>query len=146
MKRIEYQINQSSYDDIYAHLIACDVYFIPRLSEKVAIDIYSKKIIDNAIRMEAWENNVLIGLIAFYSNKENSFAYITNVSVLNEFKGIGIAKKLMQETINEVQKIKFKTIRLEVNKSNSKAINLYRLLDFEIKDENQDYYLMEKIL
>jgi ribosomal protein S18 acetylase RimI-like enzyme len=146
MEKIKYQINKSSYNDVYDHLIACDVYFVPRLSEKIAIDTYSKKIIDNAIRIEAWKNNVLVGLIAFYSNKENSFAYITNVSVLNEFNGIGVAKKLMQETIYEVQKIKYKTIRLEVNKSNSKAIDLYRLLDFEIYEENQDNYLMGKIL
>lgn len=144
MKSIRYEINKSSYDDIKKHLIACDNYFVPKLSKKVKIDEYSRKLINNAIRIEAWSSSTLIGLIAFYINVGNSFLFITNVSVLTDFKGFGIAKNLMQELINQSQHSKLKEIKLEVNKSNSNAINLYKFFNFEIENENQDNYLMKK--
>lgn len=146
MGLISYKINQSDYEAIKKHLNVCDVYFVPKLSDKVKIDEYAIKIKNNATRVEAWNEDTLVGLVAFYYNIEKPYAFITNVSILNEFKGMGIAKKLMQEVINQSQHLKIKEIELEVNKFNSNAINLYKFFNFEIDDENQDNYLMKKII
>ncbi len=141
-----YDINKSDYHDIHKHLMACDISFIPKLSEKVNIIDYSKKIKDNAIRIEAWKEDVLIGLVALYFNNENHFAYITNVSVLNEYKGFGVAKKLLKETLDHTQTLNCEIVKLEVSKSNFNAIRLYNLFGFEIEDENNENYLMKKIV
>lgn len=141
-----YDINKSDYHDIHKHLVACDVSFIPKLSEKVNIATYSKKIKDNAIRVEAWKEDTLIGLVAFYFNNENHFAYITNVSVINDYKGFGVAKKLLKKAIDHTQTLNCEIVKLEVSKSNYNAIQLYKLFGFEIEDENQENYLMKKIV
>lgn len=144
MENIHYKTNQSDYNDIYYHLIECDLFFNPKLSEKIDIVEYSKKINAKAIRVEAWNNDLLIGLVAYYFNPENSTAFITNVSVLDRFKGLGIAKKLLQEAIDQVKCLNCHSINLEVNKSSSVVINLYLKFNFELTGENLDNYLMKK--
>lgn len=146
MENIHYKTNQSDFNDIYYHLMECDLFFNPKLSEKIDIVEYSKKINAKAIRVEAWNNDLLIGLVAYYFNPENSTAFITNVSVLDSFKGLGIAKKLLQEAINQIEFINCISIQLEVGKSSFAAINLYLKFDFEIAGDNLDNYLMKKII
>jgi len=97
---IEYKIGVGSQNEIYLHLLDCDKFFIPKLSEKVNISEYSEKIFNKAINIEAWDNERLIGLVSMYINEEDtSFGYITNVSIINEYKNRGIASNLLKKCI-----------------------------------------------
>ncbi len=55
--------------------------------------------------------------------------YITNIAILPEYRGRGIAKKIMLYAEDGLQDLKF--ISLEVRVSNTKAINLYEKLGFK---------------
>ena len=129
---IIYQIQKAGFNEVFNHLLNCKDDFIPALDETVDIAAYSKKIVENAITFEAWENENLTGLIAVYCNDINKqTAFITNVSVLNKSSGRGIAGQLLTACVKYVTDKNFKTIELQVNKKNKQAINLYKKHNFE---------------
>ena len=136
MKTIEYKINHSNKFDILKHLNICDDDFIPKLSSKVSLEEYSNKIFENAIRIEAWINNDLIGLIAVYQNELNQEMYITNVSIEKKYTGNGIANQLMNDLIAIFNNTQIKIIKLEVDINNKKAINLYTKYNFKLEAQN----------
>ena len=128
---ISYKTKKASAKIISLHLLDCENSFIPVLSSRVNITDYAQKIYDNAITFEAWDKNELIGLIATYlTQPESGVAYITNVSVLNKYKGKGIASKLLFNCISHAVKTNYKEIKLEVNCENTPAITFYNKHNF----------------
>lgn len=134
-----FTVNTTEYSHIHEHLERCSDSFIPPLESTVDLDEYTKKIIAFAKRFEAWENDELIGLVAVYMNDlANGYAFITNVSVNKAHGGQGIAKRLLEQCIEDARKHGFKTIGLEVSKENQIAIALYKKLGFIILAEAQE--------
>lgn len=145
---IEFKIGVASQNEISIHLLECDRYFIPKLSAKVKISEYSEKISKKAINFEAWDINKLIGLVSMYVNKENtSFGYITNVSIINEYKNRGIASNLLKKCIKYSNEINLNWISLEVNANNASALNLYNKFNFlKEKHENSSIFLKLELI
>ncbi|MFV0551144.1 MAG: GNAT family N-acetyltransferase [Anaerorhabdus sp.] len=63
------------------------------------------------------------------------------ISLLKEYRGLGIGKTLMQTMLNELKKCYYKQVSLAVQKENF-ALQLYKNLGFEIFDENEEEYIM----
>ena len=143
MSEITYTIKKATVKDIELHLLLCDLQFIPPLSDKVDIESYSNKIYDKAITFEAWSQNKLIGVIAAYFNYEEQFGFITNVSVDPKWTGKGIAAELLKNCLEYTVNSKFKTVSLEVNKNNGKAIGLYTKFGFEKESQKEDSLTMK---
>ena len=129
---IEYKIKSASESEIFTHLQKCNNDFIPPLDKKVNIRDYSKKIAEKAITFEAWNEKILVGLIAAYFNDaENIMGFITNVSTLKEYHGKGIASELLKMCMDYSKNNNFKEIFLEVSDKNSGAIHLYNKNGFK---------------
>ena len=145
---IEYKIGVGSQNEIYLHLLDCDKFFIPKLSEKVNISEYSEKIFNKAINFEAWDNERLIGLVSMYINEEDtSFGYITNVSIINEYKNRGIASNLLKKCIKYSKDINLNWISLKVDTKNVSAVNLYNKFNFmEEKHKNSSSFLKLELI
>lgn len=146
--------NKASVAEIAEHLSRCDASFVPPLSDRVVISDYAQKLANNATLFEAWTGDTLVGLVAAYCNdQEKRIAYITSVSVLNEWVGKGIAAYLMNQCIKYAKTSGMLQIRLEVASTNAPAIKLYMKsgfvadksdmssismnLYFESRDENE---------
>jgi ribosomal protein S18 acetylase RimI-like enzyme len=141
---IKYEVKKAGENEIFEHLKACDKNFIPALSNRVDLGSYSKKLFEKAVTFEAWEKKNLVGLLAIYLNdEENEIAYITNVSLLVQYSGKGIAMELMRHCIEFSRGNKFKKIILEVNKKNKDAIRLYEKFNFEVYDTKDEHLLMQ---
>lgn len=145
---IEYKIGVGSQNEIYLHLLDCDKFFIPKLSEKVNISEYSEKIFNKAINFEAWDNERLIGLVSMYINEEDtSFGYITNVSIINGDKNRGIASNLLKKCIKYSKDINLNWISLKVDTKNVSAVNLYNKFNFmEEKHKNSSSFLKLELI
>ena len=145
---IEYKTGVASQNEIYIHLLDCDRYFIPTLSDKVKISEYSEKIFKLAINFEAWDINKLIGLVSMYVNEEStSSGYITNVSIINEYKNRGIASNLLKKCIKYSKDINLNWISLKVNTKNVSAVNLYNKFNFmEEKHKNSSSFLKLELI
>ncbi len=76
--------------------------------------------------------------------------FITNIAVREEFKKLGIGKKIVTKLIDYIKQDNGIGISLEVRVSNAIAIDLYKKLGFEIEgtrknfysDNNEDAYVM----
>lgn len=133
---IIYTINKAEFEKIVVHLSCCDPYFFPPLSSKVNIQDYATKLISHATRWEAWDNDKLVGLVAGYLNDFNKeYAFITSVSVLQEYNLKGIASKLISQFIRLAKEMGFIKIGLEVANDNREAKNLYKKLNFIANDD-----------
>ena len=147
MININYNTKTALVEDIYSHLKECNNNFIPPLDEKVNIMNYSKKIYEKAITFEAWNEKILIGLIATYLNDaENKMAFITNVSTIKAYMGNGIASELMKMCISYSKSHNFNEINLEVSSKNTDALNLYKKYGFVKNKEEDSITFMRLIL
>ena len=67
-------------------------------------------------------------------------AYISNISVLPEFRRMGVAKELMNALILHLKQHNAAFVTLEVRDSNLGAIALYEKLGFELKGIRKNFY------
>lgn len=132
MEKISYKVKTATKVEIQWHLEQCDEKFIPKLSSTVDLATYAQKIFENAITFEAWQNGILIGIVAaYFNNLTDKIGYITNVSTLPNFAGKGIGFQLVKNTINYANENLFVQIKLEVNEKNTHAIQLYKKFNFQ---------------
>lgn len=131
---IAYSVNRSNVAEIVSHLLHADISFEPALSSRVDIQSYAQKLNHHAVRFEAWLGQELVGLVASYCNQPDGCkAFVTNVSVLPEYHGQGIAGRLMLQCIEHVRCLGFCQIELEVDQRSLSAVALYQKLGFNTK-------------
>jgi ribosomal protein S18 acetylase RimI-like enzyme len=144
ISKITYSTKVASEEEIFLHLKECSTLFVPNLNETVDIQEYSKKIFQKSITFEAWVREKLIGLVAIYCNDiESHSAYITNVSIIKEYFGLGVAYQLLKMCISHVELNRFSTIILEVNMTNTPAVKLYKKYGFKIFESKESSFLMK---
>ena len=123
--------NRADIRALNAHLLACDSQFIPLLSERVDLAAYGAKLAAHAQRFEAWSGDRLIGLVAAYANApERQSIFVTNVSVMPDRHGQGIATRLLSSCIDYARDAGFMRVALKVDARNKRARALYRALNF----------------
>ena len=143
MSVVEYLTNKADEKAINNHLSSCNANFTPPLSDRVDIHDYVKKIATKTTRFEAWSNGTLVGLLAAYcNNQDHRIAYITSVSVLNEWSGIGIAASMMRRCIIHMEALGMSRIFLEVARDNIPAIRLYEKSGFVADNTNTPFVTM----
>jgi len=139
------KIEPNNFDRVFNLLSKIGNDYIPPLNEQVNnMEIYIQKIVTNADTFIIIDNNCDIGILSIYCNNLlNKKAFITTLGIATNYKGQGIAKKLLLFVIEYVKLNKFEKIALEVNKNNIKAINFYKKSGFSIVTENKNSLFME---
>ncbi|WP_147114924.1 GNAT family N-acetyltransferase [Tateyamaria sp. syn59] len=123
--------NRATAAEVAALLIACDQDFSPPLSERQDIADYATRICDRAERFEYWALGALAGLVAIYCvTPPGRPAFITNVSVLAEYRSRGIAATLLKASITHAKSCGFDRIALEVDAHAHAARRLYAMHGF----------------
>lgn len=140
---LTYTIGKAGAAQIETHLNHVNPHFVPPLDAKVNLHTYALKLAEKAVNFEAWNNGLLVGLIAAYMNPTEGFAFITNVSVYPEWMGKKIAAVLLEQCKHYAKHHHLKSIRLEVNKNNAAAIHFYKKYNFTLHDEKEDSYFMQ---
>jgi ribosomal protein S18 acetylase RimI-like enzyme len=135
-----------SENEIKRLLIKNDKFFYPRLSSRVNIGQYSKKLYANAYFILCNTNDKsVVGLIAFYANDfETSVAYLSIIFVNQEYQGHGIAKNMIKMMFDKLKELNFIEILLEVHQENASAINMYENIGFTPIKSNGEFIIMEK--
>ena len=111
---------------------------------------YEVIINENSTFFGMFIDDELFGYIGYWFINDN--IDIINIAVRDKFKRQGIATKLFDSLLISTRHLNPKTITLEVNVNNTKAINLYKKLGFtslrRIKNyyhqTNEDAYMMQK--
>lgn len=131
---VQYLHNYSTFPDIFKHLKAVSSFFSPPLEGRVDIEEYANKLFIHAEREEAYYNGELTGLIAYYYTEGEKEAFISNVSVLPEFKNKGIASSLLSKVKLFLRDKGVCKISMEVA-NNSSIIDFYRKNGFDLDRE-----------
>lgn len=76
-----------------------------------------------------------IGIMRF-----ENLGHIISIAIDKAYRGRGLGKKLLKETIEGLMETGAKKIRIEVRESNDVAINLYKKFGFMEKERIRGYY------
>lgn len=107
------------------------------------LNAYLVKIQSNAEFIIHYASGQCAGFVAFYCNDTTKdLAFITLVLLAPQFRGRGLAKSLINYTLDYCRINGFKKCGLNVRKDNHSAINLYESCGFEVKSENNEKLLM----
>lgn len=115
-----------------------DAEFAPPLSQRLSIPAYVDKMIANAVILPLFECGELLAFVGMYCNDPTRRkAYISMVATSADGRGKGIASSLVNHAIAFAGRSGFDELSLEVYRSNTAALNLYRKLGFVVSGENE---------
>lgn len=131
--------------ELYSFLESINSDFNPPLTNKVNFFDFIKKITEKAVLITQKSDNKIVGLTVLYCNnvKERK-AYISLVGVLKEYRGLGIAKNMLNKAITYAQKQNFTVLGIHSN--NPIAILLYQSLGFCIIENGNRVYMEKKLI
>ena len=140
---INMQINRLSYKNIWIYeiekqivalIIAYNSNDVEKLDTPILKHLASKNIFINSFDKECFQDEF----------------YIDTISVLEEFRGAGIAKELFIFIEKKAENLGFKKLSLLVDMENLKALSLYEKIGFKkntiLKVSNHDYHHMIKMI
>ena len=139
---MEFRIERLEQDRVLRILSDSDTLFDPPFSNAVRLDEYSVKLSSKALFATATDGADLAGVIAFYLNDEARQIYVPYVVVFPQFRKKHVATDLMEFVIRNNSS--YTSVALEVVKSNSAALDLYKKLDFEVIEDRVHTYLMRR--
>jgi len=87
------------------------------------------------------QNHRPVGLINYGRQHDTPDWYIFNVTVLPEYRRRGIARRLVEATLDELRRREARSAVLDVVAGNDPAFNLYRELGFEAFAQSGQYHL-----
>src|SRR3954469_18273874 len=134
MSPVRYRRDTATTDDVHAHLARCDADFTPPLSARLDLGDYAAKLAGRAARFEAWDGGQLVGLVAAYVTPGAPEAFISNVSVVSELRGHGVAATLVASCIDRARGMGAATLTLEVATADRAAGRFYEKLGFTDRD------------
>jgi ribosomal protein S18 acetylase RimI-like enzyme len=121
--------------------------FKSSLEVRVDLESYSKKLFEKAHQFWVYFKGEIVGFSACYFNRpEQDFGFISTISIIDRAQGGGFGKKLLEEIIAFGQRNGFKKIRLEVDKNNYKAKELYIKVGFHSIEEADSTLILERDL
>ena len=85
------------------------------------------------------EDNKTVGLVNFGRQRNTPEWFIGNVTVLPDYRRRGIARQLIQATVDELEKRNAKLITLEVIDENKPAYDLYAEMGFQSYTSTSQY-------
>jgi ribosomal protein S18 acetylase RimI-like enzyme len=89
-------------------------------------------------------NDKRIGMAMFCPTWLDNTFYIGNICILNAYRGKGYGSILMQHVIGQAERSGASKIILRVSKKNPIAISLYKKFNFEVVEENEVGFRMER--
>ena len=113
------------------------------------IKIFGKSLGESTLYNEILYNDMSRYFIAVVDKKRagyvGSWLTIPNAEILNlfvseEYRGLGLGKKLMNEVCKVCIKENIKSLTLEVNKNNKYAVKMYEDLGFKVGTIRKKYY------
>ena len=107
-------------------LATVDKDFPVPISEKVDISDFSRKLCEKATIVTEIKENKIVAMAAGYTeNTENQLAYVSILGTIKEYRGQGLANKLLSEFINISKQKGLKGVHLYTAQTNECALSVY---------------------
>lgn len=132
--------NKVTKEELEAFLRAVDQDFPIPLSQKSDLSVLAEKFVQRAdIITERIDGEFAGAVIGYITNSYSDISFITVVAVKKEYRGRGIARRLLEKYLQKAKNSKkFKAMDLYTPPINVGAIKLYRsfgFVDYKIENE-----------
>jgi ribosomal protein S18 acetylase RimI-like enzyme len=135
-------LNKSGAASVESHLRECDERFSPRLSARVDLADYARKLASLADRLEAWDEGRLVGLVAAYlNNPETRQGFVSSVSVCLAAEGKGVASELMRKCVQLAREEGCESLGLEVGEGDQRTQAFYLKHGFALLGKGRSGFL-----
>ena len=114
--------------------------YVPTLSNRLDIVQYAEKLQSHATFgvAQELESSQIIGIIAFYCNDPLGInAYLPIIGISKEARGRGIGRKLFNDVLVFVQKMRFLNISMQTWEGH-RALGFYKSCGFKVVEMVQD--------
>ncbi len=136
---INFYLRRLSLDEIERYLLFNDNNLFEKLSARLDIHEYSKKLYENAKHFALYDRERLIGFAPCYFNDEKQqSAYISALIILKSYQGTGLDKKLLDHIKDYAKQSGFKKIIVNFHCMNSHSIGFYGKNGFKHFNTNND--------
>lgn len=158
MRISDFSIEQVINEDLYSlseldkEVFGEDAFSVYILKEYLDDNLMFKKIIDKnsgqiagffiVTELNDSENPELYDRLKM--DKRDKIAYLDNIVLRKEYWNKGLGKYMMDWILKRLINGMFKFITLEVNEENSRAIDFYKKLRFDIVGIKREYYKSRK--
>ncbi len=135
---INYRMSGGGDESLVEELLRrIDKLFPIPLSDKTELSDLAKKLISLGGVCIAMDGDSAVGMVGFYANDHVSrAAYISVVGVVESHQGRGIAKRMVELSLEECSKSGMKTCFLYTHKTNSGAIGMYQRMGFVAREDD----------
>ncbi len=111
------------------------------LAQQPWVVLRLRQMVDGIVPGFVWEESGdIVGNVSLLTTSRPGRYLVANVAVHPDFRRRGIARMLMEEVIDMVERQKGNEILLQVHHDNVGAISLYRMLDFKIIGSMTSWY------
>ena len=143
---LQFNIKDLSVLEISDFFTEHDNDYFEKLSDRVDIEEYSEKLLENSVQFTLWDNTNLIGLSpCYFNNVDEKIGYISSLTIKNGFRG----KKLGSEMINQIKayalSLSFNSVVVKIHIANTISHNFYQkngFIDF-IENKENDFRLLK---
>ena len=144
---MKYTIDKLSRPEVLSMLKACNNSFSPPLSDNIpyTLEEYANKLSTYATFVLVKDNGESIGFLAYYTNIESAFVYIPQLWVSDIHQRKGVGAKMLEILIDNIS-TEIKSVRLEVRKSNDKAVSFYYKMGFSVINDEGNKCMLEKLI
>lgn len=141
------RINTLSSEELASILLNFDSKYAVSLSKRVNIEEYSRKLFEYSEIISYYREQDIVGIVAMYCNDlKNKIAYISAILVHPRLRGKYVGDLLISKSKEIAKEKGMEILKLEVKKTNYKAISLYNKKGFTmIKDLNDTIYMELKL-
>jgi ribosomal protein S18 acetylase RimI-like enzyme len=130
---LQYAFSRLPFEDVYSFLLETEKDFPVPLSESLDLETYARKLATFSEFSLCYYEGKLIGMISCYTNYP-PVGYVSNICVKKEFRGKGVFSELFVILLANAKEKGIKTIRLEVDMKNDKALGVYHHIGFEVAE------------
>ena len=138
-QNIIFYLKKLSIDKIADFMILNDNDFFEKLSDRVNIYDYSKKLYENSIHFTLYDGDKLVGFSPCYFNdKKREVGYISSLTIRDNYRGLGLGSYMLSEIKKYAEKNGFNSIMVTIHIDNQISSNFYNKNGFEIFEQNRD--------
>ncbi len=145
-RNLKFTIKELSILEISDFFKEHDNDYFEKLSDRVDIDDYSEKLLENSVQFTLWDNVNLIGLSpCYFNNVDEKIGYISSLTIKNGFRGKKLGSKMISQIKAYAQLRNFNSVVVKIHYANAISHNFYQKNDFIdfIEDKENGFRLLK---
>ncbi len=146
LQNIQFEIKQLSIADVSQFLQAHDNDYFEKLSDRVDINEYSKKVVENATHFTVSDNKQLLGFSpCYFNNIKDKTAYISSLTIKQGFRGKRLGSELIKKVMQHAKENNFIAVMVKIHYLNDCCHQFYQKNGFSdfVQDKENGFRLLK---